>query len=74
MSSRVMVLPCSDPQKIRLVQIPEDMESQEAFRYATGVIAEAEESNVDCPWCEIEDALEAHGFETLEFILGPSLD
>jgi hypothetical protein len=74
MSSRVMVLPCSDPKKIRLVQIPRDMDSHEAFRHATGLIAEAEESNAECGWEEIEDALEAHGFETLEFILGPALD
>ena len=25
-------------------------------------------------WEDIEDALEEHGFQTLEFILGPELD
>ncbi len=74
MSCNVMVLPSKEPGQIRLVRIPEDMESHEAFRHATGVIAAAEEANPDFTWADIEDALDAHGFRTLEFVLGPALD
>ncbi len=74
MSATVMVLPSKVPEEIRLVSIPEDMESHEAFRHATGVIAAAEEENPDATWEDIEDALEAQGFGSLEFLLGPALD
>lgn len=73
MSCKVMVLPSKAPEQIRLVQIPDDMESHEAFRHATGVIAAAEEANPQFTWDDIEDALDAHGFQTLEFVLGPEL-
>jgi hypothetical protein len=74
MSATVMVLPSKEPEKIRLVSIPEDMESHEAFRHATGVIAAAEEANPDFTWEDIEDALEVSGFRSLGFLLGPALD
>lgn len=74
MSCKVMVLPSSDSAQIRLVTLPDDMEAHEAFRHATGVIAAAEEANAEYTWEEIEDALDAHGFKTLEFVLGPALD
>lgn len=74
MECNIMLLPSNQPEKIRVLKIPSDMERHEAFRYATGVIAEAEECAPDCDWNEIEDALEEHGFEALDFILGPMLD
>lgn len=74
MSERLMVLPSCVFSKIRLVRIPTDMESHEAFRYATGVIAAAEEANKEYTWEDIEDALDAHGFKTVGFTLGPALD
>ena len=74
MSSRMMVLPSRDYERVRLVHIPSDMEEHEAFRYATGVIAEAEEAKSDYTWEDIEEALEAHGFQMVKFILGPPLD
>lgn len=74
MNCNVMVLPSREPEQIRLVRIPEDMEYHEAFRHATGVIAAAEEANPDFTWEDIEDALDAQGFRTLEFVLGPALD
>ncbi|WP_428608718.1 hypothetical protein [Sedimenticola sp.] len=74
MNCNVMVLPSKEPGGIRLVRIPEDMESHEAFRHATGVIAAAEEANPHFTWDDIEDALEAHGFRALDFVLGPALD
>jgi len=74
MECKIMVLPSSQPDKIRVLKIPEDMERQEAYRYATGVIAAAEESSPDYDWSEIEDALDDHGFSPVEFLLGPVLD
>ena len=73
MSAKLMVLPGSDPEKSRLVSIPEDMREQEAYRYATGVIAAVQEENANCGWEEVMDALEDHGFEEVEFTLGPTL-
>lgn len=73
MSTRLMILPSTDPARIRLVRIPEDMEAQEAFRHATGVIAGSEERSAGDQE-EIDDALEAQGYERVQFILGPTLD
>jgi len=47
MSARLMVLPACAQEKIRLVQIPRDMEQHEAYRHATGVISRVEEMNPD---------------------------
>ena len=38
------------------------------------VVAKIEEENPDCAWEEIAATLEDHGFEPVEFILGPVLD
>lgn len=74
MECNLMVLPSKHPEKIKVLKIPADMHRKEAFRYATGVIAESEECSPNCDWDEIEDALNEHGFETLDFVLGPVLD
>lgn len=74
MSTKVMILPSKKPEQIRLVGIPEDMHEQEAFRYATGVIAAAEEANPNYTWEDIEDALDDKGFLSVNFVLGPALD
>ena len=68
-----MILPAKDRNDIRLIRIPEDFEEHEVYRYVTGLIAQAEE-NSECDWEEISDLLEEKGFETVEFIMGPSLD
>jgi hypothetical protein len=73
MSETLMILPASDATGIRLVRIPDDYESHEAFRHVTGLIAAVEEQNPDCEPDDIVEALEDHGFETVEFILGPTL-
>lgn len=73
MSDNLMVLPASEAANIRLIQIPEDFEQHEAYRYVTGLIAKAEE-NSDYTWDDILDLLEERGFESVEFVLGPSLD
>ncbi len=74
MSRSLMVLPCIDFKQIRVVRIPEDLDKNEAYRFATGIIAQAEESNVDCGWEELSEALEARGFEPVEVLIGPTLD
>lgn len=74
MECKIMVLPSSQSAKIRVLKIPDDMERQEAYRYATGLIAAAEESTPDYGWDEIEDSLEAQGFSAVDYVLGPTLD
>ncbi len=74
MSETFMILPAVDANDIRLVRVPDDIEAHEAYRHATGLIARVEEDNPDCKWDDIEAVLEDHGFETVEFILGPELD
>jgi hypothetical protein len=74
MSETLMILPASNTDDIRLVRIPEDFESHEAYRHVTGLIAAAEEQNPDYDWEDIQSILEEHDFETVDFVLGPSLD
>ncbi|MCP3867361.1 MAG: hypothetical protein GY703_04540 [Gammaproteobacteria bacterium] len=74
MSGKLMILPSAKLDGIRLVAIPEDLDSPEAFRHVTGVISAVEESDPDYTWEDIEDALDEHGYRTMDFILGPSLD
>jgi len=73
MSDTLMILPASDATGIRLVRIPEDFGSHEVFRHVTGLIAAAEEQEPNCDSDAILAILEDHGFETVEFILGPEL-
>ena len=74
MSVKLMVLPSGDSARIRLVTVPEDIESQEAFRHATGVISSVEETTPEYTWEDIEEALEEQGFQSVAFVLGPALD
>ena len=71
--NKLMVLPAKDPKAIRLVQIPEDFEGQEVFRYVTGLIAQVDEENPAYSWDDIAVLLEDRGFEILDFMLGPEL-
>ena len=73
MSKTLMILPASDATGIRLVRIPDDYESHEAFRHVTGLIAATEEQYPNCKVDDIVADLEDNGFETVEFILGPAL-
>jgi hypothetical protein len=68
-----MILPSNEAEKIRLIQIPDDYEQHEAYRYVTGLIAKVEELP-DYTWDDILDLLEERGFESVDFVLGPSLD
>jgi hypothetical protein len=73
MNDTLMILPAADPGGIRLVRVPDDFESHEAYRHVTGLIAATEEQDPDCDQDDILAVLEDHGFETVEFILGPTL-
>ncbi len=73
MNDHLMILPAKKPANIRLIQIPDDFEQQEAYRYVTGLIARVEE-DPDHTWDDIQDLLEERGFESVGFVLGPSLD
>ena len=73
MNDTLMILSAGDAKTICLVRVPDDFESHEAYRHVTGLIAAAEEQD---PYCDREDilaTLEDHGFEAVEFILGPNL-
>ena len=74
MQDKLMILPAKEAGAIRLVRIPDDFEQHEAYRFATGLIAQIEEDNPDYAWEDIANALEDHGFEPLDFILGPMID
>lgn len=71
MKSKLMILPATEASTIQLLRVPDDFEEQEAYRYVTGVIARVEEDNPDYGWDDIAIELEAYGFETVDFILGP---
>ena len=73
MSETLMILPANDATGIRLVRVPDDYESHEAYRHVTGLIAAAEEQDPNCDPDDIVADLEDHGFETVVFILGPTL-
>ena len=74
MSDTLMILPAKDSKAIRLVRIPDDFEEHEVFRHVTGLIAKVEEANPNYSWEEIAAELEDHGFEPIDFILGPMID
>ena len=74
MTDTFMILPATDPEAIRLLRVPEDYEDHEVFRHVTGLIGQLEEDNPSFDWDDIAAVLEDHGFETVDFVLGPSLD
>ncbi len=74
MATKLMILPAHDYKATRLVQIPDDYDEQEVFRHVTGLIAQVEEENPQYTWDEVSASLEDHGFEIVDFILGPALD
>lgn len=73
MSNDLMILPANEPENIRLIQIPDDFEEHEAYRYVTGLIAKAEEDS-EYTWDDILELLEDRGFEAVDFVLGPAVD
>jgi len=73
MKSKLMIIPATKAGEIQLLRVPDDFEDQEAYRHVTGVIARVEENDADYDWDDIAAELEAHGFETVDFLLGPAL-
>jgi len=73
MSNNLMILPADKYTNIRLIQIPDDIEEHEAYRYVTGLIAKVEEGP-EYDWDDILDLLEERGFEAINFVLGPPLE
>ena len=53
MSDNLMILPATEPAKIRLIRIPTDFKEQEAYRYVTGLIAKVEEEDPGYSWDDI---------------------
>jgi len=74
MAKKLMVLPCKDVGKIRLVTVPEDMSPHEAYRSVTGLVSEIDRTPDDQWVDEVLDLLEDHGFSGVDFVLGPPLD
>ena len=74
MPGRLMVLPSNDPDRVRLVTVPQDMSDHEAYRYVTGLVSEVPREG-EGDWIErVLDVLEDHGFESVAFVPGPPLD
>ncbi len=71
MKSKLMILSATKASAIQLIRVPDDFEEHEVYRHVTGVIARVEEDNTDYDWDDIAAELEAHGFETVDFLLGP---
>lgn len=74
MDNKLMILPARDSKAIRLVRIPDDFEEHEVFRHVVGLIAEVEQQIPNYNWEDIAATLEDHGFEPVDFVLGPGLD
>ncbi len=74
MSAKLIMLPSKTLEQTRLIKIPEHYDGHEAFRHTTGLIAGVEEENSDHTWDDIAEVLEAHGFEMVDYIIGPELD
>jgi hypothetical protein len=73
MPDRLMLLPATDFNRIRLLRIPDDYSERDAVRRVTALIAEAQEEVEEWRWEEIAATLEDHGFSTVEFTQGPEL-
>lgn len=71
--AKLMVFPSSDPDHIKVMQVPDDFEEHEIYRCATSIISAVQEGNRNCSWDEVEEGLEENGFKPVEFVLGPEL-
>ncbi len=71
---KLMLLPSKTLENSLLIALPEDVESQAAFRCAVSVIAELEETDSGPSKQDIALALEDHDFEVIDYILGPEID
>lgn len=73
-TDQFMILPSRDARKIRLLKIPQDYESHEVYRAATGAIARVEDNVPDYNWDDLMEELEDMGFEEVSYILGPQIE
>ncbi|MBI5451558.1 MAG: hypothetical protein HY940_09410 [Gammaproteobacteria bacterium] len=73
MPYRLMILPATVPEEIRVLKIPSDMETQEAYRHVTAIIAQIEQQNPDADWEDLAEALEERNFIPQDCVLGPEL-
>ena len=71
--AKLMIFPSIEHDKIKLMKVPDDFEEHEAYRCATSLISDLQQSNSNCTWEDVEDVLEEHGFVTVEHVLGPEL-
>ena len=71
--SKLMLFPSEDVSASKLMQIPEDFEEHEVYRYVTALISEVQEQTPDCSWEDVEDRLSERGFLTVDFVMGPTL-
>jgi len=71
MSTQLMLLPSTRLEMSHLLEIPDDYQEQEAYRHITGIISAVEEQAGTVE--DIIEALDARGFKSLEFLLGPAL-
>ena len=73
--SKSMLLPSKTFENSLLVELPDDIEPHAAFRCAVSIIAEAEEDGTaKMSPQEIKLALEDHGFQVIDYILGPEIN
>ena len=69
----VMLLPSKTFENSLLVTLPDDVDSHAAFRFAVSVIAEAETEGLEDTKQAIILALEDHGFQIIDYLLGPEI-
>ena len=74
MTARYMLLPAKRIEDMKIVRIPDDFDNRDALRHATSLIATIEEQDPDYEWEDLEATLEDHGFESVEFMIGPEID
>lgn len=74
MPDRLILLPSTAFDKIRLLRIPEDFGDRDVVRHVTALIAEVQEQRAEWRCDDIVAALEDHGFSVVDYILGPALD
>jgi len=74
MNKCLMLLPAKNIADNKIVRIPDDYDHKDALRHATSLIATVEEQDPDYQWEDIAATLEDHGFEIMDFMIGPSLD
>jgi len=73
MTARLMLLPAKKIEAMKIVRIPDDFDKRDAVKHATSLIGSIEEESSDYEWEDIAALLEDHGFEILDFLIGPDL-